>query len=128
MDEEMLTTLLRGEHISMQDRIARGLWPHTPLRFSHVLAHLTDLLTQHKWFPREWNPYREGEPVHEGGTIERQELDRYTYRAARAHPSQPRVLAENAERVFSSAEDAARYFLNWDLHLPGDLDGWKVIE
>jgi hypothetical protein len=31
-------------------------------------------------------------------------------------------------RVFSSAKDAARYFLKWDLHLPGDLDGWKVIE
>ncbi|MGA9391990.1 MAG: hypothetical protein WBV69_16285 [Candidatus Sulfotelmatobacter sp.] len=128
MDEETLTMLLRGEHLSLPDRIARGSWPHPPLRFSQVLAHLTKLLDQHKWFPREWKPYRVGEPVQEGGTIEHQGRDRYVYRAARAHPIQPRALAESTERVFSSAEDAARYFLKWDLHLPGDIDGWKVIE
>jgi hypothetical protein len=50
------------------------------------------------------------------------------YRAARAHPIKPHLLAESTERVFSSAEDVARYYLKWDLHLPGDLDGWKVIE
>jgi hypothetical protein len=60
--------------------------------------------------------------------IERQGNDRYVYRAARAHPGDPYVLAESIERVFSSAGHAARYYLKWDLHLPGDLDGWKVIE
>ncbi len=128
MDEETLTTLLRGGHINMPERIERGLWPHPPLRFSEILSHLTRLLRQHRWFPREWQPHCEGEPVNEGGTIERQGLDRYVYRAARAHPIQPYILAESTERVFSSAEGAARYFLKWDLHLPGDLDGWKVIE
>jgi len=112
----------------MPERIANGPWPHTPLNFSGVLAHPTKLLDQHRWFPREWEQHREGEPVHEGGTVERQGLDQYVYRAARAHPVQPRVLAESTERVFGSAEDAARYLLEWDLHLPGDLDGWKVIE
>jgi hypothetical protein len=128
MNEETLTMLLRGEHINMPERIARGLWPHAPLSFSEVLAHLTNLLNQHRWFPREWQPHREGEPVHEGGIVERQGLARYMYRTARSYPTQPHVVAESAERVFSSAEDAARYFLKWDLHLPGDLDGWKVIE
>lgn len=128
MDEETLTTLLRGGHINMPERVERGLWPHAPLRFSEVLAHLTRLLHHHKWFPHEWQPHREGEPVNEGGMIERQEFDRYVYRAARAHPIQPYILAQSTERVFSSAEGAARHFLKWDLHLPGDLDGWKVIE
>jgi hypothetical protein len=128
MDEEILTMLLRGEHISMPDRVARGLWPHPPLNFSEVLAQLTRLLNQHKWFPREWTPHREGEPVHEGGAVERQGLGRYVYRAARAHTIESHVLAQETERVFSSAEDAARYYLKWDLRLPGDLDGWKVIE
>jgi hypothetical protein len=128
MDEETLAMLLRGEHINMPERVARGLWPHPPLNFSEVLAELTRLVNQHRWFPREWHPHCDGEPVHEGGAIERQANDRYVYRAARAHPIKPHVLAESTERVFSSAEDAARYYLKWDLHLPGDLDGWKVIE
>jgi hypothetical protein len=38
------------------------------------------------------------------------------------------MLAQTTERVFSNARDAARHFLKWDLLLPGDLDGWKVIE
>jgi hypothetical protein len=128
MDDETLTTLLRGGHISMTDRVARGLWPHAPLRFSEILAHLTRLLNQHTWFPYEWRPHREGEPVHEGGVVEHQGLGRYVYRASRAHPIKPHLVVESAECVFSSAEEAARYFLKWDLHLPGDLDGWKVIE
>jgi len=128
MDEETLTILLRGEHINMPERIARGLWPHPPLSFSEILAHLARLLQQHRWFPREWQSHREGEPVNEGGTIERQGLERYVYRAIRAHPIQPYILADNTERVFSSAEDAARHYLKWDLHLPGDLDGWKVVD
>ena len=114
--------------MNMPERIARGIWPHPPLRFSEVLAQLTGLLNQHRWFPREWKLHREGEPVCEGGTVERQRPDRYMYRAARANPVQPHVLRESIERVFSSAEGAARYFLKWDMHLPGDLDGWKVIE
>ena len=128
MDEETLTMLLRGEHVSMPERIARGVWPHPPLTSSEILAHLTKLLHQRRWFPREWQPHREGEPVNEGGTIERQGPGRYVYRARRAHPLRPCVLADSTERVFSSAEGAARHFLKWDLHLPGDLDGWKVLE
>jgi hypothetical protein len=128
MDEETLTTLLRGQHINMPERVARGMWPHPPLHLADVLAHLTKLLHQHKWFPREWQPHSEGKPVNEGGTIERQESDQYVYRAVRAHPLHPHVSAQNTEQLFSSAEDAARYYLKWDLHLPGDLDGWKVIE
>jgi hypothetical protein len=26
-----------------------------------------------------------------------------------------------------SAELAANYYLQWNLHLPGDLDSWKVV-
>jgi hypothetical protein len=112
----------------MPDRVSPGLWPHPPLSLSEVLTHLTKLLDQHRWFPREWEQHREGGVVREGGTVERQGPDRYVYRAARAHPIQPRMLAQTTERVFSNARDAARHFLKWDLLLPGDLDGWKVIE
>jgi hypothetical protein len=128
MDEETLTILLRGGHINMPERIARGAWPHAPLTVAEVLSHLTKLIQQHKWFPREYEPHHEGQPVHEGGMIERQDPGRYVYRAARAHLIQPYELAQSTERIFSTADDAACHYLKWDLNLPGDLDGWKVIE
>jgi hypothetical protein len=127
VDSETLTYLLRGGHVNMPDRLARGLWPHLPLTFSEVLTHLTKLIEQNTWFPREWQAHHEGESVNESATIERQAPDRYVYRAARSHPVQSYALAESTERVFSSPQEVARHYLKWELHLPGDLDGWKVI-
>lgn len=78
-------------------------------------------------FPRVWQPATPGEPVHEGGVIERQSRWRYVYRCQRHHSLNPCLLAEQSERVFRSAKAVARYYLKWDLNLPGDLDGWKVV-
>jgi hypothetical protein len=127
MNSETLTILLRGEHLNMPERIKRGLWPHPPLRFSDLVVHLSRVLESEKWFPREWKPAVPGESVWEGGVIEHQSSSRYVYRTQRHQPINPAVLAEQTEEVFSSAEDAARYYLKWDLNLPGDLDGWKVV-
>jgi hypothetical protein len=38
------------------------------------------------------------------------------------------VVAHSGKTYFTSAEDAARHYLKWDLDLPGDLDGWKVTD
>jgi hypothetical protein len=48
------------------------------------------------------------------------------YCCQRAYPLNPYEVAEVAERRCISAMAAARLYLKWDLHLPGDLDGWKV--
>jgi hypothetical protein len=128
MDSETLTTLLRGEHINMPDRVARGVWPHAPLNFSEVLDHLSKLLEQNKWFPKAWHPHREGNSVDERATIERLDTGQFVYRAARAHAIQPQALTQTTEQSFPNARDAARHFLRWELRLPGDLDGWKVVE
>lgn len=128
MDLETLTTLLGGEHLDMPERIKRGLWPHPPLKLSDVIEHLTTILKSEKWFPRQWKPAIPGEPVWEGGVIERQSSSRYVYRSQRHDPINPNVLAEQTEKVFSSPEGAARYYLKWDLNLPGDLDGWTVVD
>jgi hypothetical protein len=37
------------------------------------------------------------------------------------------MLAEETHKEFDSAESVAKHYLKWDLNLPGDLDGWKVI-
>ena len=112
----------------MPDRIERGLWPYPPLRFSEVVSHLATILQAERWFPREWHPYVDGKPVYEGGIIERKDNAKYIYRVARAWPANPFAIAEATERAFSNSADAAAYYLKWELSLPGDLDGWKVIE
>jgi len=128
MDSETLNCLLRGDHISVPDRIERRLWPHPPLCLSNVLEVLADIREQERWFPREWYPHMQGQGVYEGRVIERKTPHKYIYRAARALASNPFALAEVTEKVFANSGDAARHYLKWDLHLPGELDGWKVIE
>jgi hypothetical protein len=126
MDSESLTLLLRGQHINMPDRLERGLWPHPPLRFSDLVQHLAEILRRGTPFPRFWLAHKKGQVVVEGGVIEKHR-DGYIYRSQRSAPLDPSALAETNERRFESAEAAASHYLRWDLHLPGDLDGWKVI-
>ena len=128
MDSETLTFLLRGGHISMPDRIKRGLWPHSPLRFCDVVEQLVSVLENERWFPVAWHPHTQGRAVYEGGVIERKSPKKYIYRTARSLAVNPFALAQVTEKVFASLTGAARHYLKWDMHLPGDLDGWKVVE
>jgi len=48
------------------------------------------------------------------------------YRAQRSYAHDSHLVAEQGEKVFTLPEDAAKWYLKWALHLPGDLDGWKV--
>ena len=127
MDAETLTFLLRQGHLNMQERVERGLWPHPPLKFDDVLHHLVNVLETEQWFPRVWEPAVPGKSVYEGGIIERQSSFRYIYYYQRHHPIIPSLLSEQSKQEFLSAEAVARHYLRWDLHLPGDLDSWKVI-
>lgn len=129
MDDATLLFLLKGGHLNMPDRIARGLWPHPPLTLDAVTDFLAGVLESGEpWFPRQFRPARPGEVVWEGGVIERQATDRYVYRSQAHHPLSPVTLTASGERVFSKARDAAAHFLHWDLNLPGSLDGWRVVK
>jgi hypothetical protein len=128
MDDETLLFLLKGGHLSMPDRIARGAWPHAPLSFEAVADYLATVLEQNeRWLPCRRQPHQVGQAVREGGTIERQANHRYVYRSNAAHPTSPTILNRSVETVFQTAREAAVYYLHWDLHLPGDLDGWQVV-
>jgi len=127
MDSNTLTFLLKGGHLNMPERTELGLWPHPPLKFSDVVRHLAGVLESGKSFPRGWKPAVPGEPVWEGGVIEPKARWLYVYRAQRHHPLNPTGLAEKIEKLFFSSKAAARYYLKWDLSLPGNLDGWKVV-
>ena len=126
MDEETLNFLLAGGRISMEDRIAKGLWPHPPLSMRMLAAHIARRVRRDGYVPRPWQDHVQGESVLEGGVLEQRGRFHYVYRAQRAHPADPRTLAEVGEQRFFSAVSAAMHYLKWDLHLPGSLDGWKV--
>ena len=127
MDAESLTFLLRGGHYNMEQRQERGIWPHPPLSFDDLVRHLADVLRREKWFPFEPEFHTEGELVYEGVVVERQAETHYVCHCQRAHVLAWNRVAEESKQVFDSAEDAARFYLRWNLHLPGDLDSWKVV-
>ena len=51
--------LLGGEHVGMELRIARGMWPHPPLRLADLVARIARELEHARWFPRPWEPAQE---------------------------------------------------------------------
>jgi len=126
VDDESLTFLLRGGHLNMPDRVARGIWPHPPLDFDELARHVARLLRSEGCFPAPFAPHETGHPVREGGIIERRGAFNYVYRAQRHAATDPGRLADTSERRFFTAVASAKHYLRWDLHLPGDLDGWKV--
>lgn len=118
MDTDSLTTLLRGSHLNMEERYERGIWPHPPLKFTDLASHLAGILERETYFPEKLQ-----DESTEGVFIARQEDAKYICISQRSFPA-----FERSEKVFSSPEDAAEFYMRWGLHLPGDLDGWMVIE
>ena len=127
MDSESLTYLLCGGHYNVPDRISRGIWPHPPLEFEEVVKHLAHVIVEHPWFPYQPEPHSTGKIVDEWGFIERVSLNEFVYHAGRGHAYAPFLLAEVYAVPFTCAEAAARHYLKRTLHLPGDLDSWKVV-
>jgi len=128
MDSESLDYLLKGGHYNVPDRIARGIWPHAPLQMTDLVTHVVSALDRERWFPHEWVPRKDGEMIDDVIVIERQTPDRFVVRSRRASVYDLRRIGEQSEKVFSTGAEAARFYLKWELNLPGDLDSWKVIE
>ncbi len=111
----------------MEERIRRGAWPHPPLLLRELVAHLARVIESRQWFPRAWDPSEPGKGVADLIVIERKSPREFVVHVQRADPS-GFTVAERGERTFGTAAEAASFYLRWELHLPGDLDGWKVIE
>jgi hypothetical protein len=104
MDSETIIYLLKGGHLSMQERTERGIWPHPPLLFRDLADELVKYLETNKWFPHEWVERKNGELIDNVSVIEK------------------------TEETFHSATEAAEHYLKNALHLPGSLDKWKVVD
>lgn len=127
MPSEILTRLLTGEHLNVEERKALGLWPLETLRYSEVVEHLAIVLESQRWFPQSPEALIKGSAVREGIYVRRESPGRFVCIAQRARANDPTVMAENTETVFSSPREAAEYYLKWELNLPGRLDGWSVV-
>jgi hypothetical protein len=128
MDTESLDYLLRGGHYNVPDRIARGIWPHGPLTMADLIDHIVSALKRDRWFPREWVSRTDAELIDDVIVIEMQATNRFVVRSRRASVYDLQKIGEQSEQVFATGEEAARFYLKWELNLPGDLDSWKVTE
>lgn len=123
---EILTRLLAGVHLSVDERLSMGIWPSPPLRYDDVARHLVHVLESTEWFPHNPNTHTRGSAITEGVFVHQEAPDSFVCIAKRTSPTDPTSVAEESRTVFSSPRDAAEFYLKWELNLPGRLDGWLV--
>ena len=126
MPPSILTFLLRGGHLNVEERKAKGLWPNEHLRYSEVLDHLVRIIQSEEWFPRKMPDHKPGDLVYEGTVIQNVSPFRFICHSRRPSVYDLRALAEESQNEFSKAKDAAEFYLEWELQLPGRLDSWIV--
>ena len=119
MDSETLTFLLKGGHINVPDRISKGIWPHPPLKYKNVRAHLAKLIENIDWFPCDLSFGKEGVVIQNTGS-------KYICHTLNYSAFGAPIVSEKKQQEFKTSKGAADFYLKWDLHLPGDLDSWKV--
>ncbi|MDF1746913.1 MAG: hypothetical protein P1V19_24700 [Gimesia sp.] len=120
MDSETLTFLLSGGHLNMEERSARGIWPHPPIAYSVVQTHLVQIIQNREWFPCDLSEGRDGVIIQNCGNTFVCHLLDYSYMGAP-------IISSQSQQLFITPEEAADYYLKRGLRLPGDLDGWKVV-
>ena len=116
--------LLLGEHIYPQERERLGITRMTRIRFDDLVQFLAEEICRVDRFPPETEDNLS--PLYEGMIIAKVAKNRFVCTSKRTLADNPNVIAEQSETVFSTAEDAARFFLKWDFCLPGRLDGIVV--
>src|SRR5438046_2642860 len=123
---DILTFLLRGGHLNVEERKAKGLWPNERLRYSEVLDHLASILEREEWFPRVMPEHKAGDLVYEGTVVQRLSPSRFVCHSRRPSVYDLRTVAEESCKEFRRAREAAEFYLKWELNLPGRLDSWIV--
>jgi hypothetical protein len=126
MPPDILTLLLRGGHLNVEERKEKGLWPNERLRYSEVLNHLSAVVEQEEWFPRPMPEQKPGELVYEGTVIQRVSPSRFICHSRRPSVYDLCIVAEESQKEFRKAREAAEFYLKWELNLPGRLDSWIV--
>jgi hypothetical protein len=126
MPPEILTFLLCGGHLNVEERKAKGLWPNEKLRYSEVLDHLVNVIEHEEWFPRKMPVHKNGDLVYEGTVIQKISPLLFICHSRRPSVYDLRAVAADEQKEFKKAKDAAKFYLKWELQLPGSLDSWIV--
>jgi hypothetical protein len=126
MPPDILTFILRGGHLNVEERKAKGLWPNERLQYSEVIQHLVTVIKREEWFPQAMPKHKPGELVYEGTVIQKLSKSCFVCHSRRPSVYDLRILAEESQKKFTRARDAAEFYLKWELHLPGRLDSWVV--
>jgi len=125
LSPDIVRRLLSGEHFNADERQQLGIASSTVLKYDDLVCFLADILEQIGRFP-ECRVKNDSGFVQEGISIEKSSQNLFLCICQRASPIDPSVLAERCEKHFSTAEDAADFYLTWELNLPGRLDGIEV--
>lgn len=128
MDNDTLLFLLKGGHMDMPTRIAKKLWPHPPLLLSECIDVLLDFLKSNKYFPVSWVEKKNGELIGDLMIVEKVDENNFLCKYRYSDPVNLLKISSIGEKAFKSGYEAAKYYLQHELYLPGDLDGWKVVE
>ena len=126
MPLDILTFLLRGGIMNVEERKTKGLWPNERLSYSEVIDHLVNVIQREEWFPRKMPHHISGDLVYEGTVIQRTSPSLFVCHSRRPSVYDLYSIAEESQKQFSNAKDAAEFYLKWELNLPGRLDGWVV--
>lgn len=128
MDSETIIFLLKGGHLNMDERVAKNIWPHPPLKLNDLINEVIRYLKTEKFFPHPWVQRKDGEFIDDVCVIEKINPFIFIFRSRAASPSDLTRITAQGKKVFFSARSVVKYYLRWALNLPGDLDGWKVIK
>ena len=123
MPPDILTFLLRGGHLNVEERKAKGLSPSERLRYSEVLDHLAAVIEQEEWFPRVIPMQQPIDLYYDGIIIQKISRNHFVCHGCRVL----RVRGGHPTHECRRARDAAAFYLKWELGIPpGTLDSWIV--
>ncbi len=121
----IIRALLKGKHIDVKERAQKGAPVTAILKYGDILRVLKDMINESRIFPFDFNDSEYTN--YEGIVIERKD-EKFLCHSQRMHPTNPGEIVEKITKEFDNIDEAANYYLKWALNLPGDLDGYKVIE
>jgi hypothetical protein len=128
MNKDTIIRLLCGEHISITERINLGIMNNEPLKFKELVVILSEIIKGQRYFPRPYKQNEDSKAIYEGAVIERISEKEFIYYIQRAQAFSPFLIAEKRRIIFNDAQIVASCYLENELHLPGDLDGFKVVK
>jgi len=120
---DVILKLLSGEHLYPDERRRLGISKDTVLYYEELIETMADELRVTGCFPS--GVEKVTLETREGIYIIKTERG-YECRVKRYSPSNSSVVVEGKEITFAEPKDAARFYLKWELNLPGRLDGIEV--